>query len=247
MLKTNLPRALLGPLHTVLGFVTGGVPESKEPGKAKRPYERSKEITQKACAKAAAVSGGLALPVGPLGMLTVLPDLVLVWRIQAQMVADIAAAFGHKKLLTEQDLMTCLFSHVAGTALREYERAIPIEHDDKSGQSILDLIDHFTRSGSRDLAVRVSKQIGQAVIERVAKRAASRIVPLAGAAIVSAYAALDTKEVARTAVEMFSGDKLPARKNRKSYPRAEEMFNADNVKDIHVEDDQFVKTSPPGA
>ena len=71
----------MGPLHAVIGLVTGGVPVSKEPGKAKRPYERSKEITQKACAKAAAVSGSLALPVGPLGMLTVLPDLVIVWRI----------------------------------------------------------------------------------------------------------------------------------------------------------------------
>jgi hypothetical protein len=49
---------------------------------------------------------------------------------------------------------------------------------------------------------------------------------------VSAYAALDTKEVARTAVEMFSGEKLPARKNKKNYPRPEEMFNVDNVKDI---------------
>jgi len=88
----------MGPLHAVIGLVTGGVPVSKEPGKAKRPYERSKEITQKACAKAAAVSGSLALPVGPLGMLTVLPDLVIVWRIQAQMVADIAVAFGHKNL-----------------------------------------------------------------------------------------------------------------------------------------------------
>ncbi len=55
----------MGPLHAVIGLVTGGVPVSKEPGKAKRPYERSKEITQKACAKAAAVSGTLALPVGP--------------------------------------------------------------------------------------------------------------------------------------------------------------------------------------
>ena len=191
----------MGPLHAVIGLVTGGVPVSKEPGKAKRPYERSKEITQKACAKAAAVSGTLALPVGPLGMLTVLPDLVIVWRIQAQMVADIAVAFGHKKPLTEQDLMTCLFSHVAGTAVREYERSIPLEHEEKTGKSVLDLIDRFTRSGSRDVAIRVTKQIGQVVFERVAKRTASRIVPLAGAAVVSAYAALDTKEVARTAVE----------------------------------------------
>jgi len=236
----------MGPLHTVFGLVTGGVPKTNETGKAKRPYERSKEITQKACAKAAAVSGGLALPVGPLGMLTVLPDLVIVWRIQSQMVVDIAAAFGHKKPLTEEDLMTCLFRHVAGTAVREYERSIPLEHEEKSGKSMLDLLDRFTRSGSRDVAVRVGKQIGQVMLERVAKRTASRIIPLAGAAIVSAYAAMDTKEVARTAVELFSGEKLPARRSKKSYPRPEEMFNVQNVKDIDLEEDMPVKPSGQG-
>jgi len=243
MQKNDLPKAIFGPLQSVAGLIMGGVPESKEPGKARRPYERAKEITQKACAKAAAVSGGLALPVGPLGMLTVLPDLVIVWRIQAQMVVDIAAAFGHKKELTQQELMACLFRHVAGTALREYERSVPLEHDERRGKSVLDFVDHFTRSGSRDVAVRVTKQIGQAIVERVAKRAASRIVPLAGAAIVSAYAALDTKEVARTAVEMFSGEKLPARRSKKAYPRPQEMFNVDNVKDIHLDDEGPAKSN----
>lgn len=243
MQKSKLPKVLLGPAQALFSVVTGGVPATKETGKARRPYERSKEITQKACAKAAAVSGGLALPVGPLGMLTVLPDLVIVWRIQAQMVVDIAAAFGHKKPLTEDEVLRCLFNHVAGTALREYERSIPLEHEDRSRKSVLDLFDRMTRSSSRDVAIRVGKQIGQAVVERVAKRAASRIVPLAGAAIVSAYAALDTKEVARTAVELFSGEKLPARKTRKSYPRPEEMFNVDSVKDIDPEEEPPRSTS----
>jgi uncharacterized protein (DUF697 family) len=231
----GLPATMMNSLQTLIGLAMGGVPEPKETGPALRPYERSREITQKACAKAAAVSGSLSLPVGPLGMLTVLPDLMLVWRIQAQMVVDIAAAFGHDEAITQQDLITCLFQHVAGTALREYEKAIPIEQVDYSARSVLDLIDQFTRSGSRDVAVRVTKQIGSALFERVAKRAASRIVPLAGAAIVSAYAALDTKEVARTAVERFSGEKLPARKNRKNFPRAEEMFNVDRTKDITID------------
>ncbi|HEX4856626.1 MAG TPA: hypothetical protein VFV28_07420, partial [Limnobacter sp.] len=204
MQKTHLPRALIGPLHALLGVVTGGVPQAKEPGRARRPYDRSREITQKACAKAAAVSGSLALPVGPLGMLTVLPDLVLVWRIQAQMVVDIAAAFGHEKPLTEEDLATCLFSHVAGTAVREFEKSIPIEQTPQSGNFMLDMLDNVTRSGGRDVALRVTRQVGQALVQRFAKRTVSRLMPLAGAAIVSTYAALDTKEVARTAVEMFS-------------------------------------------
>ncbi|HEX4917899.1 MAG TPA: hypothetical protein VFV43_08390 [Limnobacter sp.] len=231
MQKNGLPRAILGPLHTVMGMVTGGVPQTTESGQAKRPYERSKEITQKACAKAAAISGGLALPVGPLGVLTVLPDLVLIWRIQAQMVVDIATAFGHKQPVSQQDLMHCLFNHVAGTAIREYERSIPLEHA-TSQRSILDWIDTATRSGGRDVAVRVSKQVGQVILKRVAQRTASRIMPLAGAAIVSAYAALDTKEVARTAVEYFSGEKLPARRNKKTFPRPEEMFNVGDIRDI---------------
>ncbi len=247
MQKSQLPKALTGPLHTLLGLATGGVPETREPGKARRPYDRSREITQKACAKAAAVSGGLALPVGPLGALTVLPDLLIVWRIQAQMVVDIAAAFGHEGELTQQELMSCLFSHVAGTALKEYERAIPLEHNTDTSRTVLDLIDRMTRSGSRDVAIRVSRQIGQALFQRVAKRTASRIVPLAGAAVVSAYAALDTKEVARTAVEMFSGEKLPARRRKKTYPRPEEMFNVDRVKDISIEETEPANPSHKGA
>ena len=232
MRKTRLPKFLISPFYRLLGLVSGGMPVSSESGEAKRPYDRSREITQKACIKAAAVSGGLALPVGPLAMLTVLPDLLIVWRIQAQMVADIAVAFGHKQPLTEQELATCLFKHVAGNAVREYERSIPLEHEQKLSASLLDLFERFTGSGSRDVAVRVSKQLAQIIIQRVAKRTASRIIPLAGAVVVSAYAALDTREVARTAVELFSGDKLPARKNQTKYPRSDDLFNAKNLKDI---------------
>lgn len=231
MQKSNLPKAFLGPFQIAMGAITGGVPLSRETGPAKRPYERAKEITQKASAKAAAVSGSMAIPVGPLGMLTILPDLVLVWRIQAQMVVDIAAAFGHTKPLSQDDLIACLFKHVADTAVREYEKSIPLEHPEPA-KSWLDYLDQIARSASRDVALRVGRQVGGALLNRVAKRAASRFVPLAGAAVVATYAALDTKEVARTAVERFSGEKLPPRRSKKDFPRAEEMFNVDKMRDI---------------
>lgn len=31
---------------------------------------------------------------GPLGLLTILPDMYAIWRVQAQLVADIAAVYG---------------------------------------------------------------------------------------------------------------------------------------------------------
>lgn len=230
----KIPTLLAGPVEAVIGLITGGIPQATEKEVSRRPMERSRDLTRKASAKAAAVSGTLSLPVGPLGFMTILPDLAMVWRIQSQLVVDIAAAYGHTDV-TQAEMTTCLFRHVVDTAQQEYEKAMPLEHPEPT-PSLLDYVDQFARGGGRDLTVRVSRQIGQALFRRTIKRAASRVLPVAGAAIVSAYAALDTKEVARTAVELFSGEKLPARHSKKRYPSAEEMFQLNNLRDIQTHD-----------
>src|SRR5215510_12897183 len=71
------------------------IPQTDEP-RSLSPEERAREIARKAAIKAAMLSGGLALPPGPLGLMTIIPDLVGIWKIQAQMVADMAAAFGQQ-------------------------------------------------------------------------------------------------------------------------------------------------------
>ena len=55
---------------------------------AEHPDAAAHRIAREAARKAALVSGSLALPPGPLGLLTVLPDLYLIWKTQRQMVAD---------------------------------------------------------------------------------------------------------------------------------------------------------------
>lgn len=76
-------------------------------------------LIRTAALKAAAVSGSLALPPGPLGTLTVLPDLVGVWRIQSRLVADLAACYGQSARVTRESLVYCLFKHSAAQALRD--------------------------------------------------------------------------------------------------------------------------------
>lgn len=66
------------------------VPTSKEL-LSTTPQDRAREIVRMAGLKAGALSAGLAIPPGPAGMLTVIPDLIQVWRIQQQMVSDVAA------------------------------------------------------------------------------------------------------------------------------------------------------------
>lgn len=51
---------------------------STEKNKVKDPIAHSRKIANKAAAMAALTSGGLALPPGPAGIITILPDIVAV-------------------------------------------------------------------------------------------------------------------------------------------------------------------------
>ena len=83
------------------------------------PQAAAERIANEAARRAALLSGSLALPPGPLGMLTVLPDLYLLWKVQRQMVADIFALHGRTAELTRSHMMYCLFRHMASHVVRD--------------------------------------------------------------------------------------------------------------------------------
>ena len=83
------------------------------------PGNVAREISRRAAAKAAVTAGSLAMPPGPLGWLTLAPELLAVWRIQAQMVADLAGIYGKSATLTEEHMIYCLFRHTAAQLLRD--------------------------------------------------------------------------------------------------------------------------------
>ncbi|MEO8849981.1 MAG: hypothetical protein ABI440_15305, partial [Casimicrobiaceae bacterium] len=76
-------------------------------------------IARSAARRAALLSGSLALPPGPLGMATVMPDLYLIWKIQRQMVADLFALQGRSADLTRTHMLYCLFRHAASHVVRD--------------------------------------------------------------------------------------------------------------------------------
>jgi len=154
------------------------------------PPGRSWEIARAAAWKAAAVSGTLAIPPGPLGMLTVIPDLIAIWRIQARMVADIAAAHGKQASLTREHMAYCLFKHAAAHAVGEM--AV------RTGPRVV--VKALTGPGLK----RLLQRIGVSVTERILTRGAARWVPVVGMLAMGAYAYHDTLQVAKTAVRLFS-------------------------------------------
>ena len=176
--------------------VIAHVPEPRTQAVAD-PASEAEVIAKRAARQAAVLSGSLALPPGPLGMLTVLPDLYLIWKTQRQMVADIFGLYGRSAELTRVHMLYCLFRHAASQVLR----------------------DVVVRTGQRVIVQQVASgalkgivhKIGVTVTQRVAGTAATRWVPLAGAAAVGAYAYWDTLQVARTAHKLLvaPGDTNP--------------------------------------
>ena len=174
-----------------LNDLIGSVPPSGEM-QSEHPDERAREIVWKASLKAAVVSGSLSLPPGPLGWVTILPDLLAIWRIQAQMVADIAATYGKTASLGKEEMLYCLFRHVAAQAMRDIAVRV--------GQRLV------IRRGVTRAIQHVLRRVGIRITQGVASRALSRFVPLLGALGVGAYAYSDTKQVGQTAIELFRGE-----------------------------------------
>lgn len=205
MTKKNTPsggdssvvtKALLGLLSRI--------PTSAEPTSA-TPKERAQAIASSAAMKAAAISGALALPPGPLGLVTIIPDLITIWRIQQTMVADIAAAYGKSASLVKKTMIYCLFKHGSAALMR----------------------DLVVRVGERYLvqrtAVRAVQQIlqkvGVRITQRVIGKSITRWIPLLGALGVGAYAYYDTTQVAATAIELFSKDIVMETRKKERLPR----------------------------
>jgi hypothetical protein len=59
------------------------------------------------------------MPPGPLGWLTIAPELLAVWKIQTQMVSDLAGIYGKSATLTREHMVYCLFRHTAVQVMRD--------------------------------------------------------------------------------------------------------------------------------
>jgi hypothetical protein len=191
MAQASLPPAesWLDQLVQKLLEVIVQVPATSEPA-SQTPEVRCRAIIRGAALKTAGTSGTLALPPGPWGMLTVLPDLVAVWKIQAQMVADIAAAHGKTAFLSPEQMLYCLFRQTASQAVQDL---------------VVRLGDRLAiRRMPLQVIQRALQQVSLKMTQRLAGRTVSRWLPVVGALGVAAYAYRDTMRVGHTAVELFS-------------------------------------------
>lgn len=181
-------RPLVGSIVDAIEDLVARVPPSREHS-TDAPSAAAKAIARKAATRAATLSGALALPPGVFGLLTVLPDLIAIWRIQAQMVSDLAGVYGKEMELTRTHMLYCLFRHASSQLARDVVV--------RAGQRFV--VKQLSGGALRS----VLTSIGISISQRVAGTTASRWVPVLGAAAVAGYAYFDTLQVAKTAVKLL--------------------------------------------
>ena len=178
-----------GPIIETLERVLADIPAPAS-GRAEVPDSAAKTIARRAAKRAALLSGSLALPPGPLGFVTLLPDLYLIWQTQRQMVSDIFGVYGRSAELTRTHMLYCLFRHAASQVLRD----VAVRGAERL------VIRQLSGSALRNAL----GGIGVSVSQRLAGNATGRWIPLAGAAAVGAYAYWDTLQVANTATRLLT-------------------------------------------
>lgn len=164
------------------------IPASTEP-KTAAPDKRTAELCETAARKTAKISGLAAMAPGPLGLLTVLPDLIAMWRIQSQLVSDVASVYGKTANLSKEHMLWCLFKHSAAQSLRDVAY--------RAGERFL--IQPLSLHALRKLTTVIGVKLSQ----RTAGEAIARFLPLLGAGAVAGYAYYDTKKVGAAAIDLF--------------------------------------------
>ena len=197
--RVDAPTTLADRVTRAILDLAGEVPDTAE-HKSRGPEQRARAIASAAANKAALAAGTLALPPGPVGWLTIVPELIAIWRIQRQMVADIAGAYGVSGELTRSQMIYCLFRHAAAQAVRDV--AVQV------GARLL----------IQDLPLRalerIAAKIGISVSKRLVGRGIARWLPIIDALGVNAYAYYDTKQVTRTAMTLFRTEAMNAAASR---------------------------------
>lgn len=176
--------------RAILDFISQ-IPASKVNSQHDAEAE-ARRLANRAAQRAALTAGTLALPPGPLGWLTILPELISIWKIQAQLVSDIAAAYGKHAELGREQMLWCLFRHTSAQAFRDL---------------VVRLGDRLIfRRVSYGVIERIAKQIGLKVTQRALGEGLSRWMPIIGAIGVGGYAYYDTRQVAATTIAMLKSE-----------------------------------------
>jgi hypothetical protein len=161
-------------------------------------------ITEDACYKTFAISAGLSIPPGFLGILSILPELFMIYRIQARLVKDIATLYGKEASLSAELLFYCLFKQTGIHILRNFIQ--------ETGAKIL------IRPSTLRMMEKLAEKIGFEVTRSTLKKSIFRFLPFVGAIFSGGLSYYDTKKIGESSSALFSKEILLISREEETLP-----------------------------
>lgn len=147
-------------------------------------------LIKKASAQTASISATLALPGGFTGLLTMAPEIYSIWRIQAQLIANIAYIHGKASLVTREQMLWCMFRQVGYGVVKEF---------------VFQRGSVFVVKKMQDATFQQALQkLGLAMLSKQSVRFAGKIIPLLGSVSAGTLSYYDTKRTAVRAMKLYS-------------------------------------------
>jgi len=154
--------------------------------------ETPEEMVKNASWKAFTLSTAAALPPGFIGYATILPELIVVTKVQMNLVYSIAKYYGKAKTLNAT-IVTLIFAHEAGIAI---------------GQSVVKKVG--PKLVVRALGTKALRPIAQKIAQRIGARITQRLVgrwiPFLVAPLFGAFSKSMTTRIGNYAIELLRED-----------------------------------------
>jgi hypothetical protein len=155
------------------------------------PLGTPEKMTDEAAQKAFAISTSLGLVPGPLGMATVIPEVVALAKLHINLIRRIARHHNKQQYLSREIILLILANvmgvAVGGVLVRKMGAALVLKSVDSA------------------VARRVAQKIGSRIIKRATEKAVGRWIPLLTAPLFGHFSRSLTKKVGREADRLFSG------------------------------------------
>ena len=147
------------------------------------------EMIKRYAATNFAVSGALNLIPGPWGLITIIPDLMVVFRNQLALVYDIGVAYGQQKILNRGILAWLLLSATGSSA-----GSLIVMQGTKA----------LVRRSSLRVFQRLVNALAGRITQQVLKSTISKWLPVVGAAAMASWSSYITYRIGSKAKELFS-------------------------------------------
>ncbi len=154
------------------------------------PVGTPEEMIDEAAQKAFNISTSLGLLPGPLGMATVLPEVVALAKLHINLIHRIARHHNRQEQVT-REIVLLILANVMGVAVGE----VLVR---KIGTTLV------IRSVDSAVAKRVAQKIGTSMINKAAEKAIGRWIPVLTAPLFGYFSRSLTKKIGREADRLFS-------------------------------------------